>query len=216
MRRLSVALGVYLLSAAALVAMQRTPGLRAFMAALAAAVLGWLGSSLLERMAGGPAARGGDAEESTSQELRRLRPRGQWTIIDAVEFEGMDVDHVALGPSGVYAVETKWTSAELDGVADLGAERWQRALDQSHRGARKIRLLLRSHGVHAQVRPVLVLWGPALVDPPEGSAVVDDVLVCWGRLAKLWRGRLEAVDVEEQVGPARAAMQRYVDSRATV
>lgn len=212
-RPLSVALGVYLFLAVALVSVQRTPELRAFVVGLAVAGLGWLAAVLLGRMDGVPAARGGDAEEWTSQELRRLRPRGPWTVIDAVEFDRLDVDHVVVGPSGVFAVETKWTSARLDGT-DLAAPRWRRALEQSHFGARKIRLLLRAQGVRVDVRPVLILWGPALVDPPEGSAVVDGVLVCWGRQAKLWRPLLEKAGEEQAAGAARAALQRYVSSQA--
>ena len=45
------------------------------------------------------------AEAFTSAELKRLRSVG-WTFVDCVEFHGFDVDHVAIGPGGVVAIET--------------------------------------------------------------------------------------------------------------
>ena len=54
-----------------------------------------------------------DTERWTSKDLRSLLGRG-WYVVDGIHFWHGDVDHVAVGPSGVYLVETKHTDSELD------------------------------------------------------------------------------------------------------
>lgn len=73
--RLVPALVGYLVLSAAVTMIQRTASLRAFFAGLAVTGLVWAVSLVVERLDGALAARGADAEELTSLELRRLRPR---------------------------------------------------------------------------------------------------------------------------------------------
>jgi Nuclease-related domain len=94
------------------------------------------------------------AEEWTSERLRTLRKIG-WQVIDRVEFEHMDVDHVAVSTHGVIAVETKWSSYDKK----FQGQQMAKLLDQAREGARKIWLLLKSHDINVDVRPMLVLWG---------------------------------------------------------
>jgi len=47
------------------------------------------------------------AEQWTASELRKLRRRG-WRVLNHVMLKQRDIDHVLIGPGGVYAVETKW------------------------------------------------------------------------------------------------------------
>lgn len=112
-------------------------------------------------------------------------------------------------PGGFYAVKTKWTTARSDLTNGADRTRWQPAIQQTHNAARKIRLLLRSAGVLAQVRPVLVFWGPSMADLPGGSFTVDGVLVCHGRQAATWRPLLESSASQENEAAASAALTSY-------
>jgi hypothetical protein len=105
--------------------------------------------------------RGARAEVDTSNALRRLRRHG-WSVIDDVEFDGFNVDHVLVGPAGVFAIETKWTTRSWtvrDGALDAGPE--SRPAQQAQRYGTKVRTLLKHHaGIELDVRPVVVAWGP--------------------------------------------------------
>ena len=56
---------------------------------------------------------GYDAERATGQELQRLAPRG-YRIYHDIPAAGFNIDHVVVGPTGVYAVETKGRSKRHD------------------------------------------------------------------------------------------------------
>jgi hypothetical protein len=66
-----------------------------------------------------------EAEAWTSRDLKKALGRG-WYVVDGISFGDMgDVDHVAVGPSGVFAVETKYTDSTQDSRAGRAiAEGW--------------------------------------------------------------------------------------------
>lgn len=87
--------------------------LRGFQLGATAASCVWVIATLLRLGDGGQNLRiGAAAERFTAEELRKLGPG--WQVVDAVEFDGFDVDHVAIGPGGVLAVESKWTASPWD------------------------------------------------------------------------------------------------------
>lgn len=118
------------------------------------------------------------AEGWTSKELGRLRSEGAENI-DYIPFAGLDVDHVLVHPSGVYAIDTKYTDTEADlgkGEPDYLIAGWQASAAVS---ARKIHLFLNKtdHQFHVKVTPLVVVWGSAL----EGELWERDVPVVRGR-----------------------------------
>lgn len=153
--------------------------------------------------------KGAWAEEWTSEELRRLRREG-WYVVDRIEFDHLDVDHVAVGPGGVYAVETKWLGSTSD-----RQERLRRAQDQASHGSWKIGRLLAQDGVEVDVRPLVVTWGPGaegvpLASPPSGAPAVlaGRDLGDW-RKEVLKQRALGAGDIEA----VRELLQRFVRTR---
>lgn len=64
------------------------------------------GTNRLEEGAGG--------EELTAARLLRPLERQGWRSVHDVEFDGFNVDHVAVGPGGVLAVESKRTTGHWD------------------------------------------------------------------------------------------------------
>jgi len=158
--RLAVALAGYgLLALGALVWPIGTYGpSQSFREGALLAGAGWWITFLLS-LDGATAIRmGGHAEDWTSTGLRRLRRAG-WRVIDHVPFEHRDVDHVAVGPHGMIAVETKYTSSPwgVGRAALTGPVR--DPLGQARLGARCIRLLLKSEGIEVNVVPALAVWG---------------------------------------------------------
>jgi hypothetical protein len=98
---------------------------------------------------------GGQGEEWTAAELGPLRKAG-WRCVDHVVLQRGDVDHVVIGPAGVFAIETKWSGATWRAEGDWRLDRVARA---ARVDARAVRLRLRQDGCTPDVAPVIVLWG---------------------------------------------------------
>jgi len=149
---------------------------------------GWMLHALLSMDGLASRRMGADAERWTSRAFRRSKK--DWRVIDAVEFEERDVDHVVFGPCGVWAVETKYTSVPWTDAGGVLTGPFRDPLEQARVGARKIHLLLKTHGLEVPVHPVLAVWG-------EGTrhlrtSVIDDVPVLVGREEKTWLTELPA------------------------
>jgi hypothetical protein len=99
---------------------------------------------------------GDTAEQWTAQELRPLSKDG-WRLINHFGLTGDDIDHLLVGPGGVFVLETKWSSMDWQSAA--GRERQRRAATQAAANARRLNLWapFKKSGLHAQ--PVVVLWG---------------------------------------------------------
>ncbi len=164
-------------------------------------------------------------EEATVRTIgnRRQRRRG-WQVVNGLYFDGHgDVDHVLVGPGGVFAVESKWLSqlctigdSEITGV--VGRE----PLAQARAGAKKIELRLR-HGRERLrdtcVKPVVILWGPGAPGMPGGYREVRGVLVCEGRRSRSWirqldRQLLPAITIEVITEALGSQRDRQIDQWA--
>lgn len=68
-----------------------------------ASIAWWLVLTVVQVTGGGPRWIGGHAEEWTAEELKGLKRSG-WQHIDHVPLVGSDVDHVVVGPGGVFCL----------------------------------------------------------------------------------------------------------------
>jgi len=152
---------------------------------------------------------GGTAEQWTSDALRKLlEPRG-WYVVDDVLLERGNIDHVAVGPEGALAVETKWSSREWLRADDLRVEQ---AANQSHTGAERVKGLLRTVKLTAPVRPLVVLWGHWSGEQVRHLA--GDVHVVHGELLDEWVTALQGKALDEtQVKTAAECIRAYVRMR---
>ena len=125
------------------------------------------------------------AEQWTASELRKLRRRG-WRVLNHVKLRQRDIDHVLIGPGGVYAVETKW-SADPWEIADHG-RRVVNAAQQAADNAHDLWLWLKSYGVET-VQSVVFLWGAGDATGADRTRC-GDVVVLHGHVAHLWRDSL--------------------------
>ena len=127
-----------------------------------------------------------------------------------VSFERVDVDHVVLAGTGVYAVEVKGLSGRRETLADTYGLREK--VEQARRGARKVELLLASCGCTLPVRPVLVLAGPGS-STLDGAVDLEGVLVVAHRNSTTWRRAMarpgSALDLTTTAGDAAQQLLAY-------
>ena len=135
--------------------------------------------------------KGAEGEALTDSALRSLRRHG-WRIVHDLEFPGRgNVDHLLVGPGGIIAVDSKYTTERLwvtpkaiggsranhIGKAKYAAELAKRALEEAGFAS-------------LTVQPALVFWGPGAPNIPGGLVTIQDTLVLEGRRARAWRVKL--------------------------
>lgn len=145
--------------------------------------------------------RGAWGEDFTRDELARAKRKSLiWDWVDSLTVQGGDIDHlVVTRAAGLLAIDSKWrsdpndldpsTMAKEANRARIRAEGVVQTLVRKERGAH--RAPLKSF----RVTPVVVVWGGAHRDVPEGVRV-DGVVFVSGRALVGWLERVggEAVD----------------------
>lgn len=176
-----------------------------------AVVVVWMMWELLEMDGSERLRHAGRGEEWTSEVFRKL---AGWHVIDHIEFDGFDVDHVAVGQGGVLALETKVTNVPWKVTANGLQGPYGDPVRQARDNARKIRLLLKSEQIDVPVVPALVLWGRGVPALEHGHAVLEGVLVLIGRQSDEWRADLQQPQIEDGlIEAARETLQRFVEKR---
>lgn len=141
-------------------------------------------------------------EEATAEAVTCWRRRRKgWRIVNGLYLATHgDIDHVLVGPGGVFAIESKWTANDCEikngaVVGTLGRE----PVSQARVGARKIEGMLRSppQRLEVKVTPVVVMWGPGGLRLDRGCEEVGGVLVCEGRREKLWLSQLSGSQLDD-------------------
>lgn len=161
---------------------------------------------------------GANAERWTAEELARLGPA--WQIEHHLVFTGTrggerwysDVDHVAVGPPGVFAVSTKWTADEWDLDQPELHPRVKAAADQLEKNVRRLGGFLHQAVPVARMIPLLVCWGPGVRPASDGRVVrAGEVRVVAGVQADLWRPLLSAERLNsDQVTELAEAVRRWI------
>jgi hypothetical protein len=157
---------------------------------------------------------GAEAERWTSSALRTLRRSG-WSVVDSVLFEGFDVDHVLVGPGGVFAIETKFTSMPWRERGGALVGPFGDPIGQTVQGARKVRLLLGSMGHVVRVTPVLLAWGKGSSELRRG--IIDGVMVIPGSELKRWMSEIRKADNDilpsDEVHAIRLDLESFIRER---
>ena len=118
-----------------------------------------------------------------------------------------NVDHVAVGPGRIYAIETKWTTGQ-------GRFR-DRFAQQAAKQAAQLETELSARGVDRQVVPLLVIWGNGVADALEHKPELDQpsqTRIVAGSTATDWLVRMSrAADRFTVDWPATRAVRDIVD-----
>jgi Nuclease-related domain len=137
---------------------------------------------------------GADGEEAVGARLASLEPHG-WRILHAVNVgtRGSDIDHVAVGPGGVYTLNTKthlghrMTVYEHAILVDGHNQPYLR--NSRHEAARATRLLTQACGFAVTAMPLIVVLCDALTVRHQPA----DVQVVGRRDIALWLRKRPAV-----------------------
>ena len=108
--------------------------------------------------------------------LHELRGQG-WFIADDIRLAHADIDHVAVGPAGVFAVQTMRTD-----VPDPRGKPAARA----RIAAQQLCNLLAQKEIAVDVVPAVVAWGPGLENVAGGVKVIDSCAILFGHQADEW------------------------------
>lgn len=111
-----------------------------------------------------------------------LREMG-WYVADQVTLGQADVDHVAIGPAGVLAIQTRWTNRPDD--------RGKPAV-RARIAAAQLRRALAVQELDVEVVPAVLTFGPGLTREPGGVKVVDAVAMLNGYQADEWLEQLRS------------------------
>jgi hypothetical protein len=106
---------------------------------------------------------GAKGEEMVAKELLKLGPH--WRVLHAVGVgdRGSDIDHIVIGPAGIFTLNTKRHPGGEAWVAEravrVNHQRTDYLRNSRHEGARASRLLSAALGSPIDVRPVIVFVG---------------------------------------------------------
>ena len=141
-------------------------------------------------------------EQTVAAELWRIARPGAWRYIHSVPVgnRGSDIDHVLIGPGGVFTLNTKahrnaniWVGGNTFMV---NGHRQPYLRNSRHEATRASRLLTAATGIPVNVHPIIVVVDPrniTLKNPPL------DVSVVTRRRMRRWVSALHPVLSDEEV-----------------
>lgn len=138
-------------------------------------------------------ASGATGEELTADRLRECASLG-WRAVHNIAIRPRDIDHLAVGPGGVLAIESKCPDAGWDWLRSHNHHlEWVRQADKA---AFRSGALIKQHfGDRVDVRPVLVVWTRGLAGEPVD---IDGVRVMHGSdLPEFLRSLPATLDAEQ-------------------
>lgn len=139
------------------------------------------------------------AERWTADELGKLESK-TWFVLHDLPGPHGNVDHVAIGPTRIYVVETVWTTA-AGKPAFLSPK-----ARQAEANAQVIRTHLAAQGVvDRKVVPILIVWGPGTAAMSPEPFQDRETTIVFGVRAKVWRERMQ--QAEKGSRPDRVALE---------
>jgi hypothetical protein len=171
-----------------------------------------VGSGELHRMWG----LGGERATAELFESRRRRRQG-WVVVHGLELGGHEIDHIASGPGGVLAIETKWTNHRWTVIDGKLRGPLSDPIKQANRSAQLVQALLSGPTggrIDVMVDAFLIIWGPGCPEIPDSTTVVDGVQVVSGRDLSRLMSRLDADGTRhEHWREAQTALREYASSQ---
>ncbi len=155
---------------------------------------------------------GADGQETVGSKLTRLADQG-WRVLDSVPVgeHDADIDHVLIGPAGVFTINTKTHPGKSVTVYSkaiyVGGTRTDYLRNSRHEAERASRLLSKAVERPVIVKPVLVILTARFQSTVTIKQQPDDVLVLTGaavpRTFTRWKPILTFSEVEALYARAR-------------
>jgi hypothetical protein len=156
---------------------------------------------------------GADGERDTARQLRPLLSGG-WRLFNDIDTGRGNLDHVLVGPGGVFVLESKRLAGQVRVSDGRLIVRWHEDPEDGYEnatvavraraGAASVREQLAEHGVYTWVHSVVVLWS----DFDQRS--IESEKVGWVRGSEL-----AAVLSQRPTVYTGAALDRVVDAVAS-
>lgn len=156
-------------------------------------------------------------ESSTANILRNFQSK-EWFLINGVKTSQYeDIDHVLIGPAGIFVFETKW-SHEAWPMQENGKtfmkNRLLKAVAQASRNKASIEYWFGRDLKGASVRAVCVLWSPSEIDGIVDSFQSEAVVVVRGTALKSWLATLnERIIAPDQIARLLEVFDHQVKAR---
>jgi hypothetical protein len=139
---------------------------------------------------------GASAERATAELFAHLGP--DWKAVHNLVFvEGkppntwvVDVDHVAVGPSGVLVIESKYSTQAIDIDAPRLSKQLRNDAAQVAQNAVRVKRLLALNEMSVPIRPILVYWGWRVRSTKTPIREMGRVWVVMGAEVHRWKSRL--------------------------
>jgi len=125
---------------------------------------------------------GADGEEAIGSRLEKLRSRG-WHVLHSIPVgsRGSDIDHIAIGPGGVYTINSKNHPGAKIWVAEYQMRVNGHPVDYlrnaRHEGQQASKLLTSATGFPVEVRSCVVVLTNTVVPNVTYKQMPDDVMV---------------------------------------
>jgi hypothetical protein len=154
---------------------------------------------------------GAMGEETVAQELSRIGRTGNWRFVHSVPVgtRGSDIDHVLVGPGGVFTINTKahrdsriWVGPN---TIMVGGHKQPYLRNSRHEANRASKLLSAATGFEVTAHPVIAIVDPRNVtyrNPPV------DVTVVTRRGLKRWVSKLVPVLDDGQIEAIFSSVRR--------
>jgi hypothetical protein len=111
---------------------------------------------------------GAEGEKATAKALRALVREG-WTLVNDIDTGRGNLDHVLVGPPGIFLLESKNLSGVLSVTAGVLSVRWREDPDDGYENlrlapqmrarSRDLEARFRQQGIGLPVQAVVILWG---------------------------------------------------------
>jgi hypothetical protein len=161
--------------------------------------------------------RGALAELAVGEMLAKLGPR--WTVLHAVPVgrRGADIDHVVVGPAGVFTVNTKNHSGQnvwvLDRQLYVAGTPCNHVRNSEHEATRAAKLLSSALGWPVPVRAVVAVFDPARLNirrqPPAVDVIEARKLVRWLKRKPDVLSDAQLAEIESVIGTPATWRQRH-------
>jgi Nuclease-related domain len=134
-----------------------------------------------QRTEAGPWEGGAKSERIVDKQLGKLKLDGWQVLSSVMKQSGADVDHLVIGPPGVFTINVKhhygarvWVGEQ---VVDVDGEQHRYLPNSRHEANSAARILNNSVGLPIRVTPVLAFVGAASIDTNDS---LGDVLIARG------------------------------------
>ncbi|MEA2210662.1 MAG: hypothetical protein QOF83_610 [Solirubrobacteraceae bacterium] len=111
--------------------------------------------------------RGAQGEKDTARALRPLVRQG-WHVFNDIDIRHGNIDHVLIGPPGVFVLDTKSLGGRVRVTRGVVSVKWHEDPDDGYTNrsmagrvataADRVRGELKVRGIQPEVQPVVVLW----------------------------------------------------------